>query len=396
MMKTGNLLILQSGTQSVIGNSILYGMLAEALNYEDIEEIYGAHHGFEGISKEYFIDLASLPQKKAQLLLSTGGYAMKSESENYQGTPEDFDNAIDVLSKHRINYIGAICDQDALKYIKQLRLAAQRKAYDLQIMVVPHSSYNELPTTDHSLGYGSHLKFLNTYLTSLEYTLKSERIPISLYEIEGGNNGWTTAGAALNYTYTSKTIDEEDMPYIVCLPEQPFDENCFLALAKSKLSKYGHIAVITHPQLVNEEGMSLDLGEFNTTGDYLNHLIQKELNVKTHLNFCDVHMQPLSHFISKTDQDEAIACGRAVLKQFDEGKTDEAVVLIRKGNEYNSCEINFLPIDDMINGLKFLPSDWLCEKTMTVNHAFIRYTQPLIQGEILVPFEKGIPQLVKL
>jgi len=396
-MKTGNLLILQSGIPSVIGNSVLYGILAEALNYEEIEEIYGVHHGFEGIVKEHFIDLASLPQKKAQLLLTTGGYAMGNESETYQGTPEDFDKSIDVLSKYGISYIGAICDQDSLKHVKQLSLAAQKKAYDLQIIVVPHSSYNELPMTDHSLGYGSHLKFLNAYLTSLENILKNERIPIGIYEIEGGNNGWTIAGAALNYTaYNSKIINEEDMPYIICLPEQPFDESCFLSLVKSKLAKHNHISVITHPQLINEEGVSLELGNFNFTGKYLNHLIQKKLNVKTHLNFCDMHMQPLSHFISKTDQNEAIACGRTILQQFEEGQTNKATVLIRKGNEYNSCEINFLPIDDMINGLKFLPSDWLCEKTMTVNHALIRYTQPLIQGEVLIPFEKGIPQLVQL
>ena len=48
-MKSGNLLILQSGNPSVVGNAVLYGMLSEALNHEDIEEIYGVYDGFEGI-----------------------------------------------------------------------------------------------------------------------------------------------------------------------------------------------------------------------------------------------------------------------------------------------------------------------------------------------------------
>ena len=39
-MKSGNLLILQSGIPSVVGNAVLYGMLSEALNYEDIEEVF--------------------------------------------------------------------------------------------------------------------------------------------------------------------------------------------------------------------------------------------------------------------------------------------------------------------------------------------------------------------
>lgn len=397
-MKSGNLLILQSGIPSVVGNSVLHGMLSEALNYENIEEIYGVFNGFEGITKEHFIDLASLPQKKAQLLLTTNGYALKNETRSFQGTSEDFDKSIDVLAQYEIKYIGVICDQASLEYVNRLSLAARQKQYDLQIITVPHSNYNELPITDHSLGYGSYLKFLNAYLTSFENFLQNKPVHVGICEIDGGNNGWIVAGASLTYSsFNHKIIDEDEMPYIVCLPEQPFNKSTFLALVKNKLSKHSHITVITHAQLVDEEGVTLDLGTFNSTGQYLNHLIQSELNVSSCLNVCSIAQQPLSHFISKTDQNEAIACGRATLQQLiDEGESDKAAVLIRKENDGGSCEVSFLPIDEMINGLKFLPTDWICEKTMTINYALTKYALPLIQGEIVVPFEKGIPELIQL
>ena len=79
-MKSGNLLILQSGISNVTNNAVLYGMLAEALNFETIEEIYGAYNGFEGLAAGQLIDLAALSQKKAQLLLSSAGNALHHRS----------------------------------------------------------------------------------------------------------------------------------------------------------------------------------------------------------------------------------------------------------------------------------------------------------------------------
>ena len=390
-MKSGNLLILQSGNPSVVGNAVLYGMLSEALNYEAVEEIYGAYNGFEGVLQENWIDLASLSQRKAQLLLTTEGCALRSEVvSNF--TEQDFEKIVKILSAKNIRYIGIIGDQRSLKLAEQLSICAEKQAYELQVMVVPQSNYNELPMTDHSLGYGSYLKYLNAYLLSFDNFLQNSNISVGICEIEGGNNGWLVAGAALNYT--GKSVSDSELPYIVCLPELPFNEENFLNVLREKMAKNDNICIITHSQLVNEEGLALDLRGCASAGNYLQELLQRSMNLSAYLNICDMGVQPLSHFISKTDSDEAIVCGRKVINALlDESESNKVAVLTRKDNV---AEVSFLPLEDMQTGTKFFPSDWINEKTMTIGYSLVKYAQPFINGELVVPYEKGLPQLVRL
>ena len=393
-MKSGNLLILQSGVPSVVGNAVLYGMLSEALNYEDIEEVYGAYNGFEGILSENFIDLAALSSKKANLLLSTEGYALRSESGNFYGSTEDFAKCVDVLANKNIRFVAVAGSQDSIKWVKALSQAAQAKDYDLQILIVPQSNYNELPTTDHSLGYGSYLKFLNSYVVSFSNFLKNANITIGVCEIEGGSNGWLAAGSMLGSSRNGKALDIENNAYMVCLPESPFDANNFIKNVQEKAEKHPFVCIVTHSQLVNEEGMNLDLEGNASTGAYLCSLIQNELGLETYLNICETETQPLSHFISKTDSDEAVLCGRETIKQLvEEGESDKVAVLTRKDN---TCEVSFSELEEVAEGLKFFPSEWIDEKHMTVNYSLVKYALPLIQGEVAVSFEKGLPQFIQL
>lgn len=393
-MKSGNLLILQSGVSSVVGNAVLYGMLSEALNYEDIEEVYGAYNGFEGVLSENFIDLAALSSKKANLLLSTEGYALRSESENFYGSTEDFDKCVEVLAGKNIRFVAVIGTQESIKWTRALSQAAQAKDYDLQVLLVPQSNYNELPITDHSLGYGSYLKFLNSYMVSFCNFIKSAHITVGVCEIDGGSNGWLAAGSMLGSSRNGKAFDTENNTCMICLPEFPFDAKNFIKNVQEKAEKHNFVCIVTHSQLVNEEGMNLDLEGNASTGAYLCNLIQNELGFSTYLNICEAETQPLSHFISKTDSDEAVLCGRETIRQLiEEGESDKVAVLTRKDS---ACEISFCELEDVAEGLKFFPSEWIDEKNMSVNYSLVKYALPLIQGEIEVSFEKGLPRFIQL
>ena len=388
-MKSGNLLILQSGNPSVVGNAVLYGMLSEALNHEDIEEIYGVYNGFEGILRENFVDLADLSQKNAQLLLTTDGYVMGSEPvTNYSS--QDFEQMITVLAQKDIHYIGIVGDQKSLEWMQNLEEAAKSKAYELQVIAVPQSNYNETPLTEHSLGYGSYLKFLNSYVIALERFQKTAHIPVGICEIEGGNNGWLVAGSVLHHACKNP----ENAPYMVCLPEQPFNEASFLEILKQKLEKYAHVCIVTHSQLVNEDGTTFDLAGYPNMGAYLYDLLQRELGLNPYLNFCDLNVQPFAHFISKTDSDEAVQCGRKAIQWMAENsETNKVVVLTRKEN---TTEVSCLPVQELSSGMKFLPTDWINEKSMEMRYSFVKYAMPLLNGELQVTYEKGLPQSAQL
>lgn len=397
-MKSGNLLILQSGIPNVTNNAVLYGMLAEALNFETIEEIYGAYNGFEGLAADQLIDLAALSQKKVQLLLSSAGSALHSESSAFKATTAVFEQIIQVLSQKDIHYIGVICDQEALEYVQNLIEVARQSNYELQVIAIPSSNYNELPMTDHSLGYGSCVKYVNAHLRAFDSWVEDNCIQVGICQIEGGNNGWLVASAALNYTIANSKLssNEESLPYIVCLPEQPFNEEDFLNLVKSKVEKFGYVRVITHSQLVDEEGNVIDFADYGSTGAYLASLIDS-LNYSIQLNICDLQMQPLAQFMSKKDIEEAILCGRKSLQQMiEEGESDQAAVLVRKEGEREAIyEVRFVKIEEVASGLKFFPSDWISENSRTIQYALIKYALPLIQGEISVIYEKGLPQFAQ-
>ena len=392
-MESCNLLVLQSGIPGTVGNSALYGILSEALNHEAIEEVYGVCNGFEGILSQNFIDLAALSQKKAQLLLSTAGSALGYETYGFRPTDETFKEMVGVLSQHNIRLLAVIGDRKSVEYTRQLLQIAQTEGYALNGVVVPQADDNEFPMTDHGLGYGSSIKCLNALLVSFEKLLRNEAIPVGICEIENAGS-WVVAGAALLSATTEKSIDANDLPYIVCLPEQPFNAERFLTILRNKLQRRESILVVTHSQLINEEGNALDIGGLNSVGAWLEQIIQSELNIPTYLASYNLHLQPISHFLSKQDQTEAVACGCAAVQALVKGESEKAVILVRNDNKAVSCDPTLVPLKE-ITGIKFFPSDWISADTMTLQYSMSKYALPLIQGEIANTFEKGLPQLFR-
>lgn len=388
-----NLLILQSGISGAVGNSALYGVLSEALNHEAIEEVYGVCNGFEGILSQNFIDLAALSQKKAQLLLSTAGSALGHETYDFQPTDETFKEIIGILSQHNVKLLAVIGDAKSIEYTQRLLQAAKTEGYELRGAVIPQSNDNELPMTDHGLGYGSSVKCLNALLTSFERTLRDEAISVGVCEVENAGS-WIVAGAALLSATTEKSVDANDLPYIVCLPEQPFNAERFLTILRNKLQRRESILVVTHSQLINEEGNALDIGGLNSVGAWLEQLIQSELNIPTYLASYNLHLQPISHFLSKQDQTEAIACGGTAVQALVKGESEKAVILVRNDNKAASCDPTLVPLKE-ITGIKFFPSDWISADTMTLQYSMLKYALPLIRGEVVNTFEKGLPQLFR-
>lgn len=393
---TGNILILQSGISSVVGNATLYGLLTEALNYEDVEEIYGVFNGFEGLQKENFIDLAALPQQSAKALLYTAGFALKTESSNFYQNECDFNKMVQNLKDRDIHYIACICDQNALKYAQELSQAAESIDYNLNVLAIPQSNTNELPITDHSLGYGSYLKYVANYLRELEQNVRTSSSRLGICEIIAGNNGWVTAGTALNIN-NGKNKQSNDNPFIVALPEQPLNEQQLADLVTEKMNTYGYACVVVNHTLFNQDGETIDLNAFGgSSAYYLSEIIYNKLNIESQIYTCDMKTQVLSHFISEQDQKEAVACGREAIKALlQDQESNKAIVVLRKDSEHYDFEVKVIDWNEVIDGTKFLPSDWI-QDNMWINYSFTKYAQPLIQGEVPVHFEKGLAQLAHL
>src|SRR3954467_11431638 len=99
----GNVLVGQSGGPTSVINASVAGVIAEALNHECIEEIYGTLNGVLGILHEDLIDLAPEPQQQPRAPkpppgapLGTCRYKLKKQA--------DFDRVLEVFKAHNIRY----------------------------------------------------------------------------------------------------------------------------------------------------------------------------------------------------------------------------------------------------------------------------------------------------
>lgn len=388
---------MQSGIASVVGNATLYGILSEALNYESIEEIYGCYNGFEGLQQGNFLDLAALPQKSARMLLHTAGFALRSEGAAFDSTHCDYARMLQNLQEKGVHLMCCICDSSTLPLVNLFLEAARKANYDLQVIAIPQSNTNELPLSDHSLGYGSYLKCLNAHILEFNQWLRNSGEKVGIYEVSGGSNGWLAAGVALGSAAANKSGSMEKNPFLVCLPEQPLNESLLTELIQEKINACGYACVVTNHQLVNDEGEFLDLCAYNySMAQYLDACIQDKLGFSSRINFCPLHLQALSHFISKQDQTEAIESGRTAVRQLMDGDGDaKALVLVRKDSDHYDFGVDLVDWSELLTGLKFFPTDWTSD-AMCINYPFVKYALPLIQGEVDVCYEKGLPQLVQL
>ena len=54
------------------------------------------------------------------------------------------------------------------------------------------------------------------------------------------------------------------------------------------------------------------------------------------------------------------------------------------------------PLQDIANVEHLVPRDWISEDGFLPNEKFVEYARPLIEGEVKVPTEGGLPRFAEL
>ncbi len=103
-----------------------------------------------------------------------------------------------------------------------------------------------------------------------------------------------------------------------------------------------------------------------------------------------------AHAASKTDVDEAFLAGEAAVEAAIAGHTDKMVTLLRGDGDHYTTETGLAPLSDVANSVKKLPREWINEDGVSMNFQFLRYAQPLIQGEVTIPHDNGVPVFARL
>lgn len=399
----GNVLVGQSGGPTSVINASVAGVIAEALNHECIEEIYGALNGVLGILQEDLIDLASESQQQIRALKHTPGAALGTCRFKLK-KQQDFERVIEVFKAHNIRYFFYIGGNDSQDTADKISKLAQQQGYELRVIGVPKTIDNDLPITDHTPGYASAIKYLAT--TAREIACDNEAMGqgdlVSIIEAMGRSAGWIAAGASL----AKRRDHPHDPPHLIYLPEIPFDQAKCIEDVKRVLKREKFCQIVVAEGLVDADGnyvaadASTDAFGHATlggAGDALGEIITANIpGVKVRVAKPGLMQRCAAHAASKVDVDEAFLAGQAAVKAAINGETDKMITLVRGDTDHYSIETGLAPLSDIANGVKKLPREWINEDGVSMNFQFLRYAQPLIQGEVVLPQDNGVPQFARL
>jgi len=396
-------LVAQSGGPTTVINASVAGVVSEALNNPCIEEVYGGINGVLGILKEELIDLAEESQQNIRGLrftpasaLGTCRFKLKRE--------QDYERILEVFEAHNIRYFFYCGGNDSQDTADKISKLAQKKNYELRVIGVPKTIDNDLVTTDHCPGYGSVVKYICTVIRecALDHEAMGQHDLVSIMEVMGRNAGWIAAGATL-----AKGKDNaKDAPHIILLPEVPFSKDKFIEDVRDVLKKNKYCLVVVGEGLLDKDGnyvanstSSQDAfghQQLGGVGDFLASLVEQNLAVKARSSKLGIGQRAAAQCSSQTDNDEAFMAGGAAVKAAVAGETDKMVILVRSEGENYECETSLAPLSEIANGVKEIPADWISEDGISMTAKFIKYCQPLIQGEVEVPYDNGVPAYVRL
>jgi 6-phosphofructokinase 1 len=212
--------------------------------------------------------------------------------------------------------------------------------------------------------------------------------------------GWIAAGTVLAKRAST------DAPHIILLPEIPFEEDKFLAKVKETVAQLKYCIVVAGEgvKYPNGEEVGVDKTRLDAFGhavlggaaDRLAEKIQGRLNLKTRTVKLGYTQRAAAHFASETDALEAAACGEAAVRAAVAGQSGFMIKIVRLQTEPYKWTTGLQPLGDIANVEHFLPRDWISEDGFLPNGKFVEYARPLVEGQVRVPMEGGLPKFAVL
>ncbi len=102
------------------------------------------------------------------------------------------------------------------------------------------------------------------------------------------------------------------------------------------------------------------------------------------------------HLASRTDAEEAYHTGRIAVAEALRGASGRMVAINRLEGEEYRCNYELVDLDRVANQEKKVPRSWINATGNDITPDFIKYAQPLIQGEVNIPYHGGLPAYVNL
>lgn len=400
-----NLLIAQSGGPTVAINATLVGVIQAAQTNTNIDNIYGAMNGIQGILEEKFIDLKAhiKDTNDLELLGQTPSSALGSCRfilNSWKENEEQYIKFIDIARKHNISYFIYIGGNDSMDTVHKLsQYCIDKKIHDIKIMGAPKTIDNDLEGTDHCPGFGSAAKYIATTFAELERDVSVYQIPaVTIVEIMGRNTGWLTAASALS------RLNGGTGPSLIYLCENVFDTEQFVNDVITKLKEKNCLLIAVSEGVKDISGkyitdtLQSDLVDafghknISGTGKVLENIIREKIGCKVRSIELNLMQRCAAHIASATDLSESKMLGMKALQCAIEGKSGEMASIKRICSNPYTVEYTCVPVGEVANHEKKIPLHYIHRNCNDVTEDMLEYLKPLIQGEVNSIYVNGIPK----
>ncbi len=407
-MKKRNCFIGQSGGPTAAINASLAGIISECISTHQFEHVYGMINGVKGLLEDKYIDLLEIfdnEEKIEHLKLSPAMYlgSCRYKLPKYNDDPQTYQYLFQKFKELNITDFYYIGGNDSMDTVAKLSSYSTLTHSPIRFIGIPKTIDNDLMGTDHTPGFGSAAKYVATSMLEIAYDSSIYKLnAVTIVEIMGRNAGWLTAASALARTETSQAPD------LIYLPEVPFSVDKFLDDIKEVFKRKRSIIIAVSEGIKDENGQYLDHNSKYTktdafghilhsgTGKLLETIVYKEFKCKVRSIELNVLQRCAGHISSLIDLDESFEIGKYAVKTSMNGETGVMMVFNRISNNTYVIECDYKDVNKIANLESRIPINWINKEHNDITKELYNYLYPLIQGEVNINYQNGIPQYVDI
>ena len=401
----GALIIGQSGGPSSVINASAYGCIRTALDADCITRVYGAYHGIKGVLNDELLcmdeedraELDRLPYTPSSALGSCR-YKIKDPDED----DTDYKRILEIFKKYDVRYFCYNGGNDSMDTCNKISKYMKKVGYECRVMGIPKTIDNDLFGTDHCPGYASAAKYIATSIMEVYQDAHVyDTGMIVVVEIMGRHAGWLAAASALAGEYGAG-------PDLIYLPETDFNMPRFIEDVKRVYNEKGNCIVAVSEGIHYEDGGFVSEAKVAANDGFghaqlgglaaiLAQVLKEETGAKVRGIELNLLQRCAAHLASETDIEESYMAGKVAVENAVNGINGRMIGFERgvQDGKY-ACRTKLIPLMEVANVEKKIPREWINEAGNGVNHQFIEYALPLIQGEPDLPKQDSLPRFAKL
>jgi len=396
-----NAVVGQSGGPTGVINASLVGVIEQACQHAEIQNLYGAVHAVNGIVNGQFIDLKAVSKDELERVASSPSSALGSSRDK----PDRAycERIFDAFKKRDVRYFYYIGGNDSANTVHIINEMAADVGYDLRSFHVPKTIDNDLLVTDHCPGYGTAAVFVANALMGDDLdnrALSGVKIDV----IMGRHAGFLTAASALGRQR------DDDGPHLVYVPECGVSMEKFVADVDAVYKRLGRCVVAVSEGIADVDGETwaeklaenaevdahgnIQLSGTGALADFLSGQIKEKLGInRVRADTFGYLQRSFAGLQSSVDAAEARECGRQAV-ELSMAYESGSVAMIRTG-EGADYGVRYERTDlcNVAEKTKEMPRAFINAQGNHVTEAFVKYALPLTGGLVKTDYLGNRPRV---